>query len=60
MLLVYPYCVILFLKFDIDSGVREGDVHLRCDLRKSAKEVALKKDIVGLIAKPLFGRLTRW
>lgn len=40
MLLAYPYCFILFLNSDIDLGVREGDVHLRCDLRKSAKEFA--------------------
>ena len=42
MLFAYPYCFILFLKFKIDSGVRGTDVHLRCDLRKSAKEFALK------------------
>ena len=43
MLLVYPYCFILFLNSDTDLGVREGEVHLRWDLRKSAKEVALKE-----------------
>lgn len=51
MLLAYPCCFILFLNSDTDSGVREGDVHLRCDLRKNAKEFALwekKKTLIGL------------
>ena len=47
MLLAYPCCFILFLNFEMDPGVREGDVHLRRGLRKSAKEFALK-NIVSL------------
>ena len=58
MLLAYPCCFILFLNSEMDSGVKEGDVHLRRGLRKSAKEFALK-NIVSLDSA-IFALLTLW